>query len=306
MAEERLTYADEHAMRERDGETWPDRAAAISDRRALLAELDALRADLARVTGERDDERAKANEWLAQAHDARAQLAALHAAIGAARFEAQETLDARRDVLKACESLVDALRAIQEAHRDTAAAAKAYKARVREPVERERDAAIVRAEAAETELAEVRAFHEKIEAAARKSHDVTESERDEARTLLSVARGLAEEAGVEAKAMREQRDTLAAALAEHRRTVADVLAEPHAYIGARERAVLGALAASPVELAAQPLPVLRTCGECGWVRGSTTHDGPTLFCGQSVPERPLHRGPEPEPPPSWCPLRGAR
>lgn len=93
----------------------------------------------------------------------------------------------------------------------------------RDQYRRERDAAIARADAAETELAEVCAFHEKIEAAARKSHDVTESERD----------------------------TLAAALAEHRRTVAEVLAEPHAYIGARERAVLDALAASPVDLAAQ-------------------------------------------------------
>lgn len=55
----------------------------------------------------------------------------------------------------------------------------------------------------------------------------------------------------ELDAVREDRDTLASALAEHRRTVAEVLAEPHAYIGARERAVLDALAASPVDLAAQ-------------------------------------------------------
>lgn len=115
--------------------------------------------------------------------EARGQLAALHAA-GEAHRATRAACDAEAGRPRASQSSAPAVRllkateALDAALARDVAAAKAHEARVREPVERERDAAVARADAAETELAEVRAFHEKIEAAARKSHDVTESERD--------------------------------------------------------------------------------------------------------------------------------
>ena len=113
---------------------------------------------------------------------------------------------------------------------DAAAAAKAYEARVREPVERERDAAIARADAAE-------------------------KERDEARTLLSVARGLAEEAGAEAKEMREQRDVMATALAslcdEGRALESEWEANNEGHIDPALERFRRAIDALPADLAAQ-------------------------------------------------------
>lgn len=222
-------------------ETCDDADHRMAD--ALLSTLDEARGERERLARTVDsmearldaigDDEPKRASWLAEwqraqiaereRDEARGQLAALHAAV-VAHKDACDALSGASSLHDDFWRLTDAARharnALCAALSDTAAAAKAHEARVREPVERERDTllrALYFAGPADP-LGTIAAACEFID------------------TLHRHA---------------AERDTLAAALAEHRRTVAEVLAEPHAYIGARERAVLDALAAPPADLAAQ-------------------------------------------------------
>lgn len=253
---ERLAAEHERAIREavaRGEAAGDNRLLHWHVGRDLLAELAALRADLARVTGERDewsralldrnvaiagqvlaekerdDERAKANEWLAQAHDARAQLAALHAA--AENRDSCAELCLTMQPYRGCTCGDHRLRA---ALTDTAAAAKAHD-----------EETAARAVAGVTDQLSTIVW-ERLG---------PEPVMPIADLLTTLGRRL-HERGVECEKrlgeMREQCDTLASALAEVREKATPLL-DPRQVDGyALERAALrDALSALPVDLAAQ-------------------------------------------------------
>lgn len=55
------------------------------------------------------------------------------------------------------------------------------------------------------------------------------------------------------------------------------------------------------------LPVIATCGECGWARdGGHSYDGPLVVCGKITHDSLGWRQTisVADEPPTWCPLRG--
>lgn len=55
------------------------------------------------------------------------------------------------------------------------------------------------------------------------------------------------------------------------------------------------------------LPVIATCGECGWARdGGHSYDGPLVVCGKITHDSLGRRQTMSvaDEPPTWCPLRG--
>lgn len=234
--------------------------------RALLSALDEARADATRAMLDRN--LAISGQVLAERErdEARGQLAALHAAASDVVCDPCPFHD-EDDCDETCREGNEHA-TLRAALSDTAAAAKAHEARVRESVERERDAAIARADAAETSLADARKTLATISGDVLVPEDGAPPEKwlrigpHAARAIIDerdgVARGMT--------AVADERDTLAAALAQVRERAsvityvkawADTL-EAYKPTGDEVRTAArlaeqlrAALDAAPVDLAAQ-------------------------------------------------------